>query len=115
MKILKISLLFFCVFKLVSASNFNEYKSPKLNLKIETDSLEFHSKIMKNDSLSIDVRLRHTNIALKYVGDKNFISKKKEILNYKISLFGKLGAYDSIIYNSPIGLAYRGSWVQSNR
>ena len=100
MKNLKIAVLFFCVFKLAAASNFNEYKRSKLNLNIEIDSLEFHSKIMRIDSLSYDVRLSHANEALKYVNNKNLLSKRNYILNYKIYLFGYLKKNDSAIHTS---------------
>jgi len=98
MKNLKIAVLFFFVLNLAFASSFREYKSSKFYFQIETDSLEFHSKLMRTDSLSYDIRLSHANKALYLANKENLISKKTDIIYYKIYLFGNLRKYDSAIY-----------------
>lgn len=101
MKRLKVTFLFFCVFNIAHASNFSfgdEFL--KFKLKIESDSLDYHIKNMKDNSLPLSVSLKYANKAMEMAKKKELTSKQKEILAYKTYLFGNLRNYDSAIYIS---------------
>ena len=62
--------------------------------------LIFFMQEMKNDTLDFETRLNSANSAFQKIGINKSDSLIKEILTYKIYLFGNLKQYDSAIYIS---------------
>lgn len=100
MKILKYTFLFFFVFSLFLLV----FCTPKDEIQLannnELDSISFFMQEMKNDTLDFETRLNSANIAFQKIGINKSDSRIKEILAYKIYLFGYLKQYDSAIYIS---------------
>mgnify|MGYP000944143493 FL=1 len=100
MKNLKFTFLFFVVcslFLLASCSPKEELKASKTS---DLDSISVFLKEMKNDSLAFETRLQSADKALQWINSTKDSLDTKEILLYKIYLFGNLMQYDSAIYTS---------------
>ena len=100
MKKLKFSFLFFLVFsffQLVSCTSKEELKSSNTGT---LDSISMFMQAMKNDTIDFKTRLKQANSAYQKIENKNSDVRIKEILAYKIYLFGNLKQYDSAIYTS---------------
>ena len=100
MKYLKIAFLFFvvCSFLLLASCTLKE--ELKASKTSDLDSISFFMQEMKNDTLDFETRLNRANSAFQKIGIDKSDSLIKEILIYKIYLFGNLMQYDSAIYIS---------------
>lgn len=97
MKNLKFTFLFFVVcslFLLASCSPKEELKSSNNS---KQDSISVFLQEMKNDTLAFETRLQSADKALQWIHSTKDSFDTKEILLYKIYLFGNLMHYDSAI------------------
>ncbi|WP_298369421.1 tetratricopeptide repeat-containing sensor histidine kinase [uncultured Lutibacter sp.] len=100
MKKIKVTFLFLCVVYLAQASSINDALDLNFSIQIDTDSLDYHIKNMKNMSLTADRGLMHANKALRLAKKKELILEQKEIIGYKTYFFVNLKKYDSVIHTS---------------
>jgi len=101
MKILIHTFLYFFVFSIfLLASSCAPKEELKASKTSDLDSISFYMQEMKNDTLDFETRLNRANSAFQKIGINKSDSLIKEILTYKIYLFGNLKQYDSAIYIS---------------
>ena len=100
MKKIKVTFLFLCVVSLAQALSINDALDLNFSIQIDTDSLDYHIKNMKNMSLTADRGLMHANKALRLAKKKELILEQKEIIGYKTYFFVNLKKYDSVIHTS---------------
>jgi len=97
MKILKFTFLFFVVFSIFLLASCNPKDELQSSKNSELDSISFFMQEMKNDKIDFKTRLKQANSAFQKIGNNKFDSRIKEILAYKIYLYGYLKQLDSAI------------------